>query len=120
VRETWLRRNGQLRFDDISDLDGSESWLRCEANVCDYAGRVRVVLSETPAECNGPELAVIPRAIAATCPRGAIDQADLAARGAHAIYLNDGAIEIVDASSVIGERPWAPPRLSVNDAGADQ
>ena len=24
VRETWLRRNGQIRFDDIGDLDGSE------------------------------------------------------------------------------------------------
>jgi competence protein ComEC len=25
VRDTWLRRNGQTRFDDIGDLDGTEA-----------------------------------------------------------------------------------------------
>jgi hypothetical protein len=34
--------------------------------------------------------------------------------------LEDGAIEIIDAATLIGQRPWAPPVLSVNDAGADQ
>jgi competence protein ComEC len=123
VRETWLRRNGQIRFDDIGDLDGSEAWLRCDGNACDYAGRVRIFLSEAepPAECNGPELVVVPRAIAADeCPDSVIDQAALAARGAHAIYLTDGGIEIVDAASSIGDRPWAPPALSINDVGTDQ
>ncbi len=47
VRETWLRRNGQMRFDDIGDLEGTETWLRCDADTCDYAGRVRVFLSES-------------------------------------------------------------------------
>ena len=50
MRETWLRRNGQIRFDDIGDLDGSEVWLRCNEAACDYAGRVRVVLSDAPAD----------------------------------------------------------------------
>jgi competence protein ComEC len=96
VRETWLRRNGQIRFDDINDLSGTETWLRCEAGVCDYAGRVRVVLTDTPADCSRHELAIIPRAAAADCPDRTVDQADLAARGAHA------------------------PALSVNDTGTDQ
>jgi competence protein ComEC len=119
VRETWLRRNGQIRFDDIGDLDGSETWLRCDGNACDYASRVRVFLSDAPAGCNGPELAVVPRSIAATCPTSVIDQADLVARGAHAIYLKDGEIEVVDAASGIGDRPWAPPALPLNDSGND-
>ncbi len=35
VRETWLRRNGQSRFDDIADLRGDETWLHCTAEHCD-------------------------------------------------------------------------------------
>jgi competence protein ComEC len=120
VRETWLRRNGQIRFDDIGDLDGSESWLRCDEGSCDYDGRVRVLFAEEAADCDGPELVVVPRMVAASCPDAAIDQADLAAHGAHAIYLKDGAIEVINAASTIGDRPWAPPSLSVNDSGADQ
>jgi competence protein ComEC len=120
VRDTWLRRNGQTGFDDIGDLDGSERWLRCDANACDYAGRVRVVLAEAPADCARPELTIVPRALAVACPDGTIDQADLAARGAHAIYLEDDGIGIVDAASRIGRRPWAPPAPSVDDGGIDQ
>lgn len=121
VRDTWLRRSGQIRFDDIGDLDGSESWLRCDGEVCDYVARVRVVLAEAArVSCDGPELNVMPRAAALVCPDGTIDQGDLAARGAHAIYLKDGAIEIVDTADAIGKRPWAPPAMSVNDAGTDQ
>jgi competence protein ComEC len=120
VRDTWLRRNGQIRFDDIDDLDGTEAWLRCESGVCEYQGRLRVILSETPADCTGPALTIVPRAAAATCPKGTIDQAALLARGAHAIYLKEGAIAIIDAASLIGARPWSPPALSVNDSGFDQ
>jgi competence protein ComEC len=123
VRETWLRRNGQIGFQDIGDLDGAESWLHCGDGVCDYAGRVRIFLSEQAeaADCTGTELAISPRA-AGPCTQAArvIGQADLAARGAHAIYLKAGGIEVIDAASVIGDRPWAPPVLSSNDAGTDQ
>jgi hypothetical protein len=49
-----------------------------------------------------------------------IGQADLAARGAHAVYLKAGGMEIVDAASAIGDRPWARSTMSSNDAGADQ
>ena len=121
VRETWLRRNGQTGFEDIGDLDGTESWLQCGAGSCDYASRVRVFL-EPSAGCKGLELMIVPRAAADDCAGGehVIDQADLAARGAHAIYLKDGDIGIVDAASGIGARPWAPPAFSANDEGADQ
>jgi len=81
---------------------------------------VRVVLSDVPADCHAAKLTIVPRGLAAGCPDGSIDQADLAARGAHAIYLRDDAIEIVDAAARIGYRPWAPPALSVNDVGTDQ
>jgi competence protein ComEC len=120
VRETWLRRNGQIRFDDISDLQGSEEWLRCNETVCDYQGRVRVVLSDSSADCSEPELTIVPRAVAVGCPDGTVDQSDLATRGARAIYLKDNGIEIVDAASTIGKRPWAPPALAVDDVGTDQ
>jgi competence protein ComEC len=126
VRETWLRRNGQVRFQDISDLDGSESWLRCDSGICEYRGRVQVFLSdpsEAPVECGRLQLAIIPRASAAgQCQDSdqVIDQADLSARGAHAIYLKESEIEIVDAASAIGDRPWAPPAFSSNDEGRDQ
>lgn len=120
VRETWLRRNGQMRFDDIGDLDDSEPWLRCDEAACDYQGRVRVLLSDAPASCGESTLAIVPRAVAVECPATTIDQADLAARGAHAIYLKADGIEIVDAASTIGERPWALPSLAADDLGADQ
>ena len=119
VRETWLRRNGQVRFDDIGDLDGSEEWLRCSETMCEYQGRVRVVLSGTPTDCEA-ELTIVPRAVAVGCQDGALDQSDLAARGAHGIYLKDDRIEIVDSASSIGKRPWAPPALAVDDVGTDQ
>jgi competence protein ComEC len=120
VRETWLRRNGQIRFDDIGDLDGSEEWLRCNETACDYQGRVRVLLSETPASCGESALTIVPRAVAVGCPEITIDQRDLAARGAHTLYLADDGIEIVDAASSIGKRPWALPSLAVDDLGTDQ
>jgi competence protein ComEC len=123
VRDTWLRRNGQIGFDDIADLDGTEAWLHCSDGVCDYAGRIRVFLAEVPdaADCSGMKLVVIPRA-SAPCAGSTrvIDRADLVTRGAHAIYLEKGGIEIVDAASAIGERPWAPPAFSSNDEGTDQ
>lgn len=124
VRDTWLRRNGQVGFRDIGDLDGSEAWLRCDGGSCDYAGRVRLFMSDPPADalrCAGIDLVLLPRAAAGNeCQGLVIDQADLLARGAHAIYLKDGSLDIIDAASVIGDRPWAPPALSSNDTGADQ
>jgi competence protein ComEC len=120
VRDTWLRRNGQIGFDDIGDLQGAEEWLRCNETGCDYQGRVRIVLSGTPAACSGPALTIVPRAVAVGCADGTIDQADLAAHGAHAIYLKGNGIEIVDAASTIGNRPWALPSLATDDLGTDQ
>jgi competence protein ComEC len=121
VRDTWLRRNGQSGFQDIGDLDGTESWLRCDGGSCDYAGRVRVFL-EPSTGCSGLELMIVPRATADDCAGAehVIDQADLAARGAHAVYLRDGEIKIIDAASSIGRRPWAPQAVPSNDEGADQ
>ena len=120
VRETWLRRNGQVRFDDIGDLDGAETWIRCNEVTCDYQGRVRVLLAGAPAPCGESALVIVPRAVAVGCPEVTIDQADLAARGAHAIYLKANEIEIVEAASLIGQRPWALPSLAVDDLGSDQ
>jgi competence protein ComEC len=120
VRETWLRRNGQIRFDDIGDLEGTETWLRCDGTACDYRGRVRVLLSDAQPSCSDSALLIVPRAVAVECPGTTIDQADLAARGAHAIYLTAVGIEIVDAASTIGKRPWALPSLAADDLGTDQ
>ncbi len=123
VRDTWLRRNGQVRFDDIGDLVGTESWLSCRGTICDYAGQVRVFLTEPSGECGNFELVIVARSVADDVCKGAarvIDQSDLNARGAHAIYLREGELEIIDAASRIGDRPWARPGLSSNDVGAAQ
>lgn len=121
VRETWLRRNGQIGFDDIDDLDGSEDWLRCGQGICDYRQRARVFLAATPPACTDGMLTVAPRAIApAGCGEQTIDQADLTTRGAHAVYLEEDAIRIVDAAALIGERPWAGTPWPVDNPGADQ
>ena len=63
---------------------------------------------------------IIPRAVAIGCSKGTVDQSDLAARGAHAIYLTEDGIEITDAATTIGKRPWALPSLAVDDVGTDQ
>ena len=116
VRETWLRRNGQIRFDDIGDLRrlGILAALHARRH-CDYAGAQSALFCRAPkpADCGGPELTIVAarRRQWIDCPRHVDQPGDLAARGAHAIYLNDGdGIEIVDAASaIIGKRPWALP-----------
>jgi hypothetical protein len=81
---------------------------------------VRVLLSDAQPSCSDSALLIVPRAVAVECPGTTIDQADLAARGAHAIYLTAVGIEIVDAASTIGKRPWALPSLAADDLGTDQ
>jgi competence protein ComEC len=117
VRETWLRRNGQLRFDDIADLKGDESWLRCADTICDYAGRVRVFLADTEiTDCGTAALAIAPKTfIRGACPGSKLDKLILNAAGAVAIYFKDSGIEIVTAKSEVGDRPWALPDFSLND-----
>jgi competence protein ComEC len=116
VRETWLRRNGQIRFDDLADLAGDEGWITCGERGCDYGdyggdARLRVLLGAAPAsaeDCAGVALLIVAQAAAPPCGGIAvIDRAELSAHGAHAVYLDGETIRIESAGDRIGERPWA-------------
>jgi competence protein ComEC len=126
VRETWLRRNGQTRFDDIADLRGDETWLRCTAEQCDYGNpaRVRVLLGDgvpKAEHCAGIALLIAPRSLERIdCTAPLITQRDLLARGAQAIHVADDGIRIQSAAALVGARPWAVrSRLQINDDGAE-
>ncbi len=124
VRETWLRRNGQSRFDDIADLRGDETWLHCTAEHCDYGDpiKVRVLLGEVapgPEDCLGDALLVAARSLQRVdCPGGGLTQRNLLARGAHAIHVESEGVRIQSAAALIGDRPWAVRgQLDINDDG---
>ncbi len=124
VRETWLRRNGQIRFDDITDLSGDETWLRCTAEYCDYGSpvRVRVLLGDLAPrteDCLDGGLLIAARSMERIdCQGPVLNQRDLLTRGAHAVYLKDGAISIQSTGALVGERPWAMRgRRDINDDG---
>jgi competence protein ComEC len=126
VRETWLRRNGQIRFDDIADLRGDESWLHCMPEHCDYGdpARVRVLLGDgapRAEDCAGVALLIAPRSQERIdCAVPLITQRDLLARGAQAIYLAGEGIRIQSAAALIGARPWAmQSRPQINDDGTE-
>jgi competence protein ComEC len=124
VRETWLRRNGQSRFDDIADLGGEETWLHCTAEHCDYGNpvTVRVLLGDVaprPEDCLGDALLIAARSLGQIdCPGTVLTQRDLLARGAHAIYVESEGVRIQSAAALIGDRPWAVRgRPDINDDG---
>ena len=127
VRETWLRRNGQKRADDLGDLTGGEDWLRCGESGCDYGtgAKVRVLLGDvqpTIADCTGVVLVIAAAASAAPDCTGiaTITKADLLARGALAIYLDGAKPRIEAASDRIGRRPWAATvTVGESDMGED-
>ena len=131
VRETWLRRNGQTRFDDVGDLTGNETWLRCSERFCDYGvdATVRVMRGDTIAtadDCGGVALLITPKvAFSAPCPSvAAIEQSDLQTGGAQAVYLDGAIIRIETAVALTGDRPWAPRKSAVpshiaTDIGSD-
>lgn len=126
VRETWLRRNGQSRFDDIADLGGDETWLRCGEMSCDYGGeiKIRVLLGDlapNPEDCAGVALLVAGRSSnRIDCPAVLVTRADLLLRGAHAVYLEKNGARIETAAALIGARPWAVRgRTKLNDDGSE-
>jgi len=126
VRDTWLRRNGQSRFDDIADLGGDETWLRCGETSCDYGGdiKIRVLLGDlapNPEDCAGVALLVAGRSSnRIDCPAIVVTRADLLLRGAHAVYLEKNGARIETAAALIGARPWAVRgRTELNDDGSE-
>lgn len=121
VRETWLRRNGQRRADDLGDLTGDEDWLRCDERSCDYGtgAKIRVLLGDAPpvaTDCADVVLLIAARSEDALPCTGiaTITRADLRAKGALAIYLGGAKPRIESASDRIGRRPWAA-MVVVND-----
>jgi competence protein ComEC len=122
ARETWLRRDGDLD-------DGVEVWprngrsadgrLECVATHCVYrAGGVTVALVRQaralPAACRETDLVIASVSVYAPCRRATgttIDRFDLLAEGAHAIWIEKGALRIETVREKRGVRPWvsAPP-----------
>lgn len=123
VRETWLRRNGQTYFDDVSDLTGNETWIRCGERGCDYgsAAKIRILLGDlapSAADCMGISMLIAVQAqVPPSCPTIAtLTKAELVARGAHVLYLDGESVRLEDTATAIGRRPWAAS-VAANESG---
>ena len=98
--------------------------FRCDGLGCvARVGDVRVALAKSPAalrdDCAIARIVVLkfekPRACAGAATT-LIDVDDLTARGAHALYLEDGRVRVVAVADGRGERPWAPqPRIAASE-----
>jgi competence protein ComEC len=122
ARETWLRRDGDAP-------EGAETWprngasadgrLECVPTHCVYrAGGVTVALVRQPralpAACRDTDLVIASVSVFAPCRRATgktIDRFDLLADGAHAIWIENGALRVETVREHRGARPWvaAPP-----------
>lgn len=122
ARDTWLRRDGDAD-------EGVETWPRngtsldgrldCVPTHCVYrAGGATVALVRharaLPAACRETDLVIAAVSVFAPCRRATgrtIDRFDLLAEGAHAIWIENGALRVETVRAHRGARPWvaAPP-----------
>lgn len=122
ARETWLRRDGDSE-------EGAETWprtgrsadgrLECVPTHCLYRAEGATVAlvrqpRALPAACRDTDLVIAAVSVYAPCRRATgrtIDRFDLSADGAHAIWIENGALRIETARAARGERPWVakPP-----------
>ncbi len=117
ARDTWLRRDGDAD-------EGVETWPRngtsvdgrldCVPTHCVYrAGGATVALVRQaralPAACRETDLVIASVSVFAPCRRATgrtIDRFDLLAEGAHAIWIENGALRVETVRAHRGARPW--------------
>jgi competence protein ComEC len=107
----WLEHDGDARTPAEA---AKASAFRCDSLGCiAEAGGLRLAVPRSAAalrdDCTMTAILVLPFSRPATCrPSGAvIDRADIAARGAHALTVVDGKVDIVTVSDDRGDRPWS-------------
>jgi competence protein ComEC len=118
VAETWTRRAaGDLGPAFPAAGASADGKLSCDPLGCLYRARGRTVALPREAgaldeDCRTADLVVAVEPTRRRC-RGAalvIDRFDLWRNGAHAIWLDPGAITVETVADWRGERPWVPTR----------
>lgn len=124
VGQSWLEREGghvQNRAAGDWDDAAAAGVLSCDSRACLWrrGDGMTVSFVKTPEavvlDCDVADVFVAAddRLPASLCPqkrRRMIDRDDLFYRGAHAVYLDDGKVEITRVGDSRGDRPWVPGR----------
>jgi competence protein ComEC len=113
-REIWLRRAGQDEAVEIWPTSGTsaDGLLTCDVEGCLYrlAGHVVAIAYEDSAlgeDCWVADVVVAVVPVRQRCPASAvIDRFDLWREGAHALWVDKGAVRIESVNAVRGHRPW--------------
>ncbi len=117
--ETWLRLHGRDgRASPLPGLgEGGEGDFRCDSLGCVYRARGHVVAIARDAralaeDCQSAGVVVSLVPVRGDCPSAhtIIDRFDLWREGAHAIWLEAGAVRVSSVAEERGVRPWAPRR----------
>lgn len=116
VRESWLRRLAVAEAAPWPKPGArAASDGRCDALGCLFRLKGRVVAFSTdprahPEDCETADVLVSSWPVRVPCraPRVVIDRFDLWRRGAHAVYLDGGAVRVDAVGRRRGRRPWSP------------
>jgi len=108
----WLEHDGDGR--PVAEVAKGQAF-RCDAHGCTarVKGMLLAVANSPPAlrdDCTAAAILVIKFARPKGCtpPGPVIDTDDLAARGTHALHIDDGRLRIETVADARGNRPWAP------------
>lgn len=112
ARETWLKRGGEAEAVPWRDLEDSEA-LACDSAGCVYrAGDQSIAILKRPdgarEDCARAAAIVSLVPIFERCNAATvIDRFDLWRNGAHALWIEEGAVTIRTAAQEQGTRPWS-------------
>jgi competence protein ComEC len=108
----WLEHDGDARPPAEA---GKAAAFRCDAQGCiAHVKGLRLAVARSAAalrdDCTRAAILVLalPRPKRCRPPGPAIDVDDVAARGAHALTIQDGKVRIETVADARGDRPWAP------------
>lgn len=112
ARETWLKRGGEAEAVSWRSLEDSEA-LACDSAGCVYRAGGHPIAILKRADGAGEDCAraaaivsLVP--IFETCRAATvIDRFDLWRNGAHALWIEGGAVEVRTAAQEQGARPWS-------------
>ena len=115
TREAWLRRSALSSAEGFWPQRGEVAGgqLRCDALGCIYRGHGRIVALARVADalledCRLADVVISRVPVTGPCPsaRTVVDRADLAQRGAHALWLDSDEVRVETTDGVRGHRPW--------------
>lgn len=129
ARETWLRRSALADAESFwpTQGEGAGGMLRCDDLGCVYRvdGQIVAIASSANAlldDCRLAEVVISLVPIPRPCPAAQtiIDRTDLTRRGAHALWLRGGNVEVRSTDGVRGDRPWVLRRTGGPGAKGDR